>query len=1045
MSEEVVVADPVERSTGPGRAPGSGSRSAARRPRRWSGPLALLAGLAAVLAAVLLPVAPVSMSQPVVSWPQSASAPSSTMLQLTAQTPLALDVTFSCATGRVAATTADGVLLATVRPGQPSASGDGLLVTAVGGRLTVTATGSVLLLGAPLEGDCSYEVSGDAAGGLAVARDGQVVARGEAGRLPAVDVLATSVTALSPAAGEQLSVQVTVDDQFSTSPAPLKWALIVVVLLGAAGSVAFLVTEQRGSRPLRLPGRRRPGVLDVVVPLVMVGWLFLAPTSDDDGYYAAMARNSLDEGAVGNYYQLLNQNFTPFTWFYRLLGVWQQVGDSPAVLRVPALVTGLLTWFLLRRFTSSPGALPALLQRSRRGRAGLVLVLALSYLAWWLPYGMGVRPEAVVGVLAVATLLAVSTGLARRSLPLLGLAVVTAAMSAVCHPTGFVALAPLLAAAPRVVRLLRDGVPAHRAWLRGLAVVAPGAVAGVAAFGDGSLNDFRRGQEVFLSIQAQNDWFDEYQRYYFLFSPIAMGSYAKRLAVVLGIVCLVWFGVLAAASRGRRRASPQLLLAGQSLALGLLLLWITPSKWTHHFGALDGIGPAFLALFLVSVPVLVRGLPGGIRNGPVVGGVAVGTTALVLALSFHGPNDWAYSWLQGLPQALGRPSVLGVSLDNVLLWLALIGVLLLVLRAAHRRLGLPARRPWLTVLPVAVSAALALCTLYLVGGFAVAAADTRDTYSPWADALADPVGSTCGPAKAIDVPDLGAANPLVPTTGGDPAGAFLPGAGFAPSSPPVTAPGSGPATQLWGSLRGVDDGSAVGEFTSPWSALPAGPSAGEQLAVLVSGDLTQEGNTLTVQYGRAVGEGVDQVAAAPLTDDTRTDVWRTLTLTPPPAGADRVRLVAVDATGGPQGWLAFTGPSVVPTVSLADLLPRDAPVATAWQYAFLFPCQRQLDVSDGVTEPMQYAVMRGTTGVEGVQDATWKLERGGLFAPTLRDSSVTLLGGRFPDFPAIDTLQVFQVTAPYPVAAYDLRAGERTRWGWQGPEESRWPYPAGLP
>ena len=1044
MSRSVDVDGPVDGSTASAR---GATRVTPAGRRRWLTPLALLSGLLAVVCTVLLPVAPVSMSQPVVSWPQSATAPTSTMLQLTAQTPLSLDVRFTCAAARAAVDTPDGVLFSTIRPNQPAAATQGLVVRSLPGGITADALGRTLVRDLPVTGDCTFSVTGDAQG-LTLSRDGAVLVEGRADRLPRIDVLATSLTSLSPAAGEELSARIVVDDQFSTSPSPLKWALIVLVLLGAAGSVVFLLAEQRGSRQPAVRGRRRFGVLDVVVPAVMVAWLFLAPMSDDDGYYAAMARNSLDQGAVGNYYQLLNQNFTPFTWFYRLLGVWQQVGDSPAVLRVPALVTGLLTWFVLRRLTTQPGAVPAVLQRSRVGRVSVVLVLGLAYLAWWLPYGMGVRPEAVVGFLAVATLLAVSSGLRRRSLPLLGLAVVAAAMSAVCHPTGFVALAPLLAAAPRIVAVLRDGVPARRAWLRGLAVVAPGAVAGIAAFGDGSLNDFRRGQQIFLSIQAQNDWFDEYQRYSLLFSPIPMGAYAKRTAVVLGIACLLWFAVIAAASRRRGVVSPQLLLAGQSLALAFLLLWITPSKWTHHFGALDGIGPAFLGLFLVSLPVLVRALPGGLRNGPLVGIAALGSGVLVFALSMHGPNDWAYSWLQGLPHPFITPALAGIRFDNPVLWAVGSAVVVLLVRLFHRRLRVPRRRPWLTALPVVASVFLALSTVYLVGGFAIAAASTTDTYSPWADAITDPTGSTCGPAKAIDVADVDAARPLTPVAGGTPATGgdgqtFVSGTGFPPSSPPPTAPGSGVATELWGSLRGETDASAVGGFTSPWFTLPDAPAERDQLAVLVSGDLASPGNQVTAEYGRSNGTTVDVLGSGALADGLQSEVWRTRTLPAPAAdsaGADVVRLVATDAAGGGAGWLALTGPSVVPTVALSDYLPRGAAVATAWQLAFLFPCQRQPEITDGITEPPQYAVLWGDNGVNGLGDATWQLPRGGLFGPTLRDSSVTFLGGTFPDFPEIATVQVFRVVAAYPTDGFDLSTSTVTRWGWQGPEEAGWPY-----
>ncbi|PRY51882.1 arabinosyltransferase C [Geodermatophilus tzadiensis] len=1019
-----------------------------RRRPRWTR-FAQVAALVAVLAVVLLPVAPVEMERPVVSWPQDPSAPVSSMLELTAQTPLELDARFTCAAARVADGTDGGVVLATVVPGQPSAGGEGLLAATTDGTLDVYANGRQLVTDAPLDGDCVYTVTGDA-GGLTVARDGETVAQGEPGRLPAVDVLATSVTALDTSAGEDLSVELVVDDQFATSPSPLKWVLVALVVIGAALALAFLVAEDRAAGRHRERTRRVGGrfsVVDLVVPAVMVAWVFLAPMSDDDGYYAAMARSAADEGMVGNYYQLLNQNFTPFTWFYRVLGEWQVFGDSSTVQRIPALVTGLLTWWALRRFTTQPGALPAVLERSRRGRAGLQVVLALTLLAWWLPYGMGVRPEAAVGFLAVATLLAVSVGVRQRRLALLGVAAVTGALGMVAHPTGFVALAPLLVGLPAIVGVVREGVPAGAAWLRGLTVLAPGAVAGVAAFGDGSLNDFLRGQQIFLSIQAQNDWFDEYQRWNFLFSEIAMGSFAKRTAVLLGVASLLWFAVLAAASRRRGTLSPQLVLAAQSLAAAFLLLWITPSKWTHHFGALSGLGPAFLALFLTSLPVLVRTLPGR-RPGWPAAVPALGTLVLLSALVMHGPNSWAYSWLQGVPHAFEAPFVGPVSFDSPVLWLAAAVAVVLLVRVAGRRLGLPRRRPWLTAVPVLASVLLATSVLYLVGGFAYGALRTLDGYSPWSDAITDPLARDCGAAQGIDLLDVEAARPLAATgeaTGGD--GVFTEGGGWYPPSPPPTPAGEGPATYVWGSLDGETDGEAIGALTSPWFELPADLAADERVTVLVSGKLDGEGNRLTVEYGRSSDDGEPAVvSSAEIQDGTQAAIWRTVALDVGPelaAGADAVRLVAEDGTTTSPGWLAVTGPSVVPVVALSDYTPADAPVGVAWQFSWLFPCERQLDITSGITEPMQYAVMWGDRGVQGVADATWQFNRGGLFAPTLRTSSVTLVGGAFRDWPGIRDVQVYRVVAPYAADAYDLDVTTDTRWGWQGPEEARWPYPQG--
>lgn len=50
--------------------------------------------------------------------------------------------------------------------------------------------------------------------------------------------------------------------------------------------------------------------------------MFIAPATDDDGYFASQARNATLSGQVSNYYQFYNQSFTPFTWLYQALSWW---------------------------------------------------------------------------------------------------------------------------------------------------------------------------------------------------------------------------------------------------------------------------------------------------------------------------------------------------------------------------------------------------------------------------------------------------------------------------------------------------------------------------------------------------------------------------------------------------------------------------------------------------------------------------------------------------------------------------------------------------
>ncbi|MGH4021594.1 MAG: arabinosyltransferase domain-containing protein, partial [Pseudonocardiaceae bacterium] len=402
--------------------------------------VALLAGVVAVAAGIALPFAPVTVNQPTVSWPLDPQAPRSTALMLTTYQPRALDVRFSCRAARLAAGTRGGLLLSTVALTQP-AEDIGLVVSVEGGRVTVDAAGT-RLADEPLPpgGDCRYRVSGGDEG-LELTRDGQRLAVGPPDRVPEVEALLTGLGTLPGGTPDDLSVRIDVDDQFSTSPTPRKLSLIA--LLAVALLLVAVAAGLMDRAMVRGPAARvrwRPAVSDVVVLVTLVAWLFLAPTTDDDGYYGAMAENVPFEGYVANYFQLFNQSFTPFTWVYVALSEWGQLaGTTPVLLRVPALVCGLLTWLLLRRFVS--GCLSGDRGAAARwfaGRRRWVVrgVLAVTFLAWWVPQAMGVRPEAVVALAATGALLAVAVAVQRRRLAVAAAGVAVAALGFTAHPTG---------------------------------------------------------------------------------------------------------------------------------------------------------------------------------------------------------------------------------------------------------------------------------------------------------------------------------------------------------------------------------------------------------------------------------------------------------------------------------------------------------------------------------------------------------------------------------------------------------------------------------
>ena len=413
--------------------------------------------------------------------------------------------------------------------------------------------------------------------------------------------------------------------------------------------------------------------------------------------------------------------------------------------------------------------------------------------------------------------------------------------------------------------------------------------------------------------------------------------------------------------------------------------------------------------------------------------------AIVFALASHGTNSWPYSWLLGIPHAGTPPQIWIVAFDQPLWWL--LGMLVVggvVVLAARR---VPSLASWRAAAPVlalstAVTVFLAVTTAYMVGGFAAAAVLTGNTWSPWEDAVADPLGRGGVAAAEMEVLDPASAVPLATALPG-PASTSSPfvAGGFFPSSPPPT-----PVVESWGTFgspAGTDGPeSAVGRFTSPWYALGA-PSPDTDPTISVSGR-TGEGNELRVEYGRPVPGGAELVASTVVgvgEDDAAVDSpsWRPVRLDgadAPPPGATLVRVSAVDASTSSGGWLAVTAPSTQRWTAVRDVLPADRTVALTWQFAFLFPNLHKPTQGQGINEPSTAAVMWGTSPLAIDSENVYAVSRGGLFAQSVRESSVVELPTRLRHFPTAGAGQVYLFRPYVPVGvAYRLDPASREVWG----------------
>jgi hypothetical protein len=197
------------------------------------------------------------------------------------------------------------------------------------------------------------------------------------------------------------------------------------------------------------------------------------------------------------------------------------------------------------------------------------------------------------------------------------------------------------------------------------------------------------------------------------------------------------------------------------------------------------------------------------------------------------------------------------------------------------------------------------------------------------------------------------------------------------------------------------------------------------VTVIAAGGLA-DGVRLRAEYGRRAGDAVDGAGTEVLTDAAHDPSWRTVALEPT-AGADLVRLVGVDVSGAIHGWLAFSAPVVARPVALADLLPRDAPVALGWPLAFGWPCQRQPGIVNGITEPAAFGVLWGANGpLSGFSDGAFQPSRGGAFAQLSRSQSVLELATVKPVDPNV---QVVVFGSPLGRDRYTLIENRRTESG----------------
>ena len=968
-------------------APPADGRQRTRSPWRLRALAAVLGTLSAALA-VAVPFLPVVERTATISWPQGPGV-AAVSAPLVAFQPLLLHATVPCALARNAGGTQAVTLFSTTPAAAERGAASGMSLQAGPAPAAEPAPGSgagpggagqpsqpaqpvsqVSLSSAgrelakvplPAAGDCTIEVTSSAAATTLAVAGSVTTVDGDV--RPQIVGVYSDLPAGSPTGG--LGVQIQTDTRYQTSAHAVKTAAIVLALLALIGCLValHLLDVRAGRRHLRFAPRGwwRPTWQDAAVFTTLGGWLFIGALTADDGYIETMARARAQTGYVGNYFRWFDVPEAPFGWFYEMYAQWVQVSTAGPWLRLPATLMGAACWLLISR-----EVLPRLGREVRRSKAAGWAAAAML-LCFWLPFNNGLRPEPVIALGSLLTLCAVERTVATRRLLPAVLGLIVAGFTCAATPSGLIAVVPFVVAGRPLLRLVRRRATADDGWL---AVLAPVAAAGfivlVAVFADQTFAAVAEATRVRTAIGPTLSWYEEYMRYEQLFDPGAGGSLARRFPVFVLLLCVGTCLVVSLRRGGIPGAAlgPSRRLIGVA-ALSLVAITLTPTKWTHHFGAFAAIGAALAALTaLATAESVLRSR----RNRAAF----VGALFLITAFSFTGGNAWFYVSGFGVPWFDKPPSYHGFPLSTPLLFCALAA--LVVAAVEHLRFDpnapLPPRRERRRLALRLGSAPLAVfCGAMVLASLASMAKGIQKqwgTYSLGASHV-EQLSGGCGLSDHVLVEPRPLDGVLT-----EQAGSAAELEGFRSRALPdrVTASADGTnvpygfggtTAPVWGTH--VDAGRTVGTARSGWYDLPAAARDGQAPVVVAAAGGLGPATTVTLEFA-AGGAVVDSVELVDMPENgLREDPlgWRdlrTMLTGRPAASADSVRVVAEDTNLGE--WMAVSAPRVPRLVPMIDLI-GDQPVYLHWSVGFVHPCLRPFAVRNGVAELPAY-VISGITG-----------------------------------------------------------------------------------
>lgn len=1041
-----------------------------RENTRWLRRLAAALGLLGTLLAIAIPFLPVTHDIVTLQWP-TAQGTAPVSAPLVSYQPLEMSATVPCPAVRNMAERpgGDGVLLDTTAPNADFGKLTGMSLQMHGGQLVVSNGGQQLAKQNLPAGDCTVVLRSDPSrtfvemGGRSLVDQHSDVRPQVGGIFSDLDGHKDNV--------QGVNVQVRTDTRYQTTATTLKYLVIGLASLLFLASLVLLhkLDGKSGRRAPRLApkGWWKLTWRDVVVFAVLTTWSLIGAITSDDGYILTIARERAESGYIGNYFRWFNAPEAPFGWFYELYAAWVQVSTATPWVRLPALLMGICSWLLISR-----EVLPRLGQQVRRsGAAGWAA--AAVFLSFWLPYNNGLRPEPVVAICALLGMCAVERAVATRRLLPAALGLFSSAFAVAATPTGLIAVLPFIAASRPLWHLMRERVRE----LGLLPVLAPLASAGTiclaAIYEDQTWKSVLEAKQVEAAIGPASQWYQELIRYESLFSPSADGSMARRFPVLLVILCLL-ICLVVLLRRGNIRGAalgPSRRLLGITM-MSFVVLALTPTKWTHHFGAFSALGGSLAALGALATSTTV--LRSRRNRAFFVAGLLI-----IVSLAATGPNAWWYVSTWGVPWFDKLPSINGHTLSTALMVPAVIALIVAAfehlrtdgsgiprpIRAesdstTSNRLGRlpglegPARALRLGSAPLAI--VCGLMVLVELASFVKSFNKEQNTYSLGKNSIEQLVGkNTCGLSDYIDV-EAAPLQDVLPTAA-QPTGADLQpvSKGFHRNGVPTSNTAvsteadwtppygfGGDNAPIWGTFD--PSGNNTGELRTPWYQLPADARAGKAPLVVPFAGQESGANSLFAEFGKNTPGGFKVLAKLPL-DKDGAPFWREarMTLSGEAAKADSVRLTAKSDILGVDGWMAVGAPRVPKLTRMTQLI-GSSPVYMEWPAALVYPCLRQPSLRNGVAEMPKYRIAAG--GLRGVGQDWSAPTAGGPFgwlniSSTVREVPTFLRGSVDQDWGTLYLVDPYAPKALPASAAEQVR--HETHWGTWSPGPT--PTPVQIP